>query len=300
MKSYQPDYYTKDLFSDDENDNGTIPKNEPMKFGIMPFGRYKGQPIEYLSYDLSYCNFLKDQPWFKEKYNFIYQIIINNFGLPSDTPVHNAMQARFLDNDFCFALGRLCNWKLMNKVRCMRNIDKAINKLKKSNCNSYKNNFDDIEELISLKDELQYVFVENGIEYKDFNEPLFIIKKIFEVKNWDVIIQTDEEFISTNCKNDCLAYNDCYIKTDKIAVELKPVFGDDYSRIIAQMKATSFHPDYQCLVYETFNATTVTLEQVKGIFLTSGIKIFSIAEIEKAKNELLALKEPIVTDTVGE
>jgi len=298
MKKNQPDYYTPDLFSD--NANEPIPQNEPVKHGIMPFGKYKGQPIENLSYDLSYCNYLKDQPWFRDKYNFIYQIIINNFRLPSDTPVHNALQALFLDTDFCLALGKLCNWKLMNKTKCIRSIIKASNNLKISNHSGYRNNFDDIEELNMLKEEMEFGYNENGIEYNGVtNEPLFIMKKIFEDKDWDVIIQTDDENVqSTNCKYDCLAYKDCYIKTDKIGVEVKPAVGDDYSDILRKIKAARFHPDYQCLVYETFNTTTVSLEQVKEIFLTSGIKIFSVAEIEKAKNELLALKEPIVTGTV--
>lgn len=70
---------------------------------VVPFGKYKGQPIELLAADPQYCDWLASQDWFRERYSKIYTVIINNFAQPEDTPEHNKMQARFLDNDFAKA-----------------------------------------------------------------------------------------------------------------------------------------------------------------------------------------------------
>jgi hypothetical protein len=68
---------------------------------IIPFGKYKGQPIEVLQNDPSYADWLQGQSWVKDRYASLYAIIINNFSETQDTPEHNAMQALFLDDSFC-------------------------------------------------------------------------------------------------------------------------------------------------------------------------------------------------------
>lgn len=73
----------------------------PMKQNaVVPFGKYKGQPMEQLAADPEYCEWLSGQSWFIEKYAHIHTLIINNFGDPSETPEHNRLQLRFLDETF--------------------------------------------------------------------------------------------------------------------------------------------------------------------------------------------------------
>jgi hypothetical protein len=64
---------------------------------VMTFGRYKGQPIELMLSDRSYCEWIAAQPWFREQFAPIYNIIVN--GLPGEeqcTPEHNALQNLFV------------------------------------------------------------------------------------------------------------------------------------------------------------------------------------------------------------
>lgn len=75
--------------------------NQP---NIVPFGKYKGQPIDVLAQDPQYVEWMVGQGWFKDKYPQFYTIIINNFQEPSDTPEHNAIQAMFLDDELCARL----------------------------------------------------------------------------------------------------------------------------------------------------------------------------------------------------
>jgi len=300
MKKSNIDTYTLNLFP--ETPVNIVTNNASQKNRLLEFGKYKGQPVEVLANDPSYCQYLINQPGFKEKNYSLYQIIINNFCEPNDTPEHNALQVRFTDDNFCLALGKLCHWKLMHKSSCIRNIERAINKFERANYSSYSNNQQKIEELIIHRNGMkENVYIKNGIEYNAFNDPLFIIGKVFEQDGWDVIIQTDDANTnSTYCRGDCLAYNDCDIKMNKIAVEIKPTLGDNYPAILRQMKMAKIHPDFQCLVYESFNASNVTLDQIKESFSSSDFKIFSFTEIENAKKELLSLINPLLSDIVGE
>jgi len=89
---------------------------------FMPIGKHKGEPIvSVLETDPSYCEWLAQQPWFREKYGTTYNVIINYGGQPQDSPEHNQMQARFLDDDFCIALLRylldkdLTGWQIVGR-----------------------------------------------------------------------------------------------------------------------------------------------------------------------------------------
>lgn len=83
---------------------------------IIPFGKYKGQPLEAIQSDKSYLDWLLAQSWFKEKHQDMYTIIINNFQEPADTPLHNAMQIKFLNADYVLDLLRKWDNKLKEYV----------------------------------------------------------------------------------------------------------------------------------------------------------------------------------------
>lgn len=74
---------------------------------LVPFGKYRGQPLEVLKHDQGYIEWMLEQGWVQERYPRFHTLIINNFQEPSETPEHNALQVRFLDETFqncCLAL----------------------------------------------------------------------------------------------------------------------------------------------------------------------------------------------------
>lgn len=71
---------------------------------VIPFGKYKGQPLEVLIQDKNYTDWILSQEGIKNKYPEIVNVIINNFQEPSETPEHNAMQVKFLRKNFPVAL----------------------------------------------------------------------------------------------------------------------------------------------------------------------------------------------------
>ena len=74
---------------------------------IVPFGKYKGQPVERMMADASYCEWALAQPWFRERFAALFALIVNGGDLDADTPEHNRMQALFLDGDMCVAAYRV-------------------------------------------------------------------------------------------------------------------------------------------------------------------------------------------------
>jgi hypothetical protein len=67
------------------------------KLSVVPFGKYKGQPVEVMAQDQAYCEWLAGQDWFRTRYTAIHTLIINNFTEAHETPEHNALQALFTD-----------------------------------------------------------------------------------------------------------------------------------------------------------------------------------------------------------
>lgn len=76
---------------------------------IVQFGRYKGKPIEVMIADQGYCDWLKAQEWFRN--SPLYQVVINaRLEEPQDTPEHNEMVARIIDQHYGFIALRYDEW----------------------------------------------------------------------------------------------------------------------------------------------------------------------------------------------
>ncbi len=92
----------------------------------IPFGKYKGQSVEVLQQDRGYCEWLMGQDWLQTKFPSLRTIIINNFAEPTETPEHNALQARLLDDRFKMGLVRLVmkgKFPSTNVIECGKSLD---------------------------------------------------------------------------------------------------------------------------------------------------------------------------------
>lgn len=75
--------------------------DEELAGNVVPFGKYKDRPVTDLAADSGYRDWCLSQPWFADRYPVIYQILVQGAPPPQDSPEHNEMQARFLDDDWC-------------------------------------------------------------------------------------------------------------------------------------------------------------------------------------------------------
>lgn len=66
---------------------------------LVPFGKYRGQPVEIMQADRKYCEWLSAQPWFKDKFQNLSLTIVNAPQEPQETPEHNLMQAELTNFD---------------------------------------------------------------------------------------------------------------------------------------------------------------------------------------------------------
>jgi hypothetical protein len=74
---------------------------------IVPFGKYRDQPIESFLTDRGYAEWVMNQPglvaMLQAKYPVFYNMITIGAAASDDTPEHNKLQTMFLDCDFQYA-----------------------------------------------------------------------------------------------------------------------------------------------------------------------------------------------------
>lgn len=178
-----------------------------MSNDLIPFGKYKGQPIEAIREDKRYINWLLAQSWFKDMYENLFTIIINNFQEPTDTPEHNAIQIRFLHD--AYALDCLSKYKDDLKDYFVAS--------RKFECDTW----DVIIELLNYSP-------------KDMEELLDQVNTLERQANkeGDENLRLQAEKLIESIKN------------LKFYIEIKPTVSDDYPSILRQMKSSRIRDDY--------------------------------------------------------
>lgn len=160
---------------------------------VVPFGKYKGQPVGALVADADYCDWLLAQPWFRDRFANVYQVVVNYGAEPVETPEHNALQLSFLDDARCLRLARLFFPEMMG--------EKDITK-------------------VAWDDEVKYLRRFSGLFSVSSTEPA-VRGRIFEDHGWDVTYLVDPGVVSAEldsyppcscapCSHDkCPSYSQC-------------------------------------------------------------------------------------------
>lgn len=219
---------------------------------IVPFGKYKGQPMEILANDPNYVEWLNGQGWVKDKYPQFYTVIINNFQEPSDTPEHNALQAMFLDDELCRRF-----LSLVEKTLC-RDGFVTYDPISK------RFEIEGIDVILNYYYWLPSKYIENIINRDSYRRNYYQKHKSYpddaSIRAWALWHATPQ---------------------GSCAVEIKPSIGDDFPSVLRQACHMKGHYDSRCVVFRDFVTTSVTLKQVKEMFRHSGIYLFCLAEIEQ-------------------
>ena len=281
--------------------------NEKRKFmetlPLVPFGKYKGEPITTLLNDANYLDWCKQQDWFLKKFPIVYNICVNQTistnNQNSKTPEHNRIQNMFLEFE--------------NVRKLLKNVFKGVFKIpdKVKKCDQFSNG---------------KIQVNEG-------------KTTFEgMYNWDIIVEKYEWQITCGCLDDCSCglseeFSERYtlpegisgVKFDELYCEIKPCLGDDYPCVLRKMKTqieltnryakkyseneidkletearrdidmrqywtknkgcfrvacrqASINPKYVLLIKD-FESSTTTKEQLIKIFEQSDIKVIFIHEL---------------------
>ena len=283
---------------------------------IIPFGKYKGQPITTLLKDTNYLEWCKQQEWFK-KFPIVYNIFVNqtivNQNENSKIPEHNKIQNLFLEEE---NQNRLIDLLLNPKSI----INKIQNGLIHKDFNKYfvkydgDMSFNQLFTIYKIEFESTYnwdVFLKIKGQY--FN---FIYKKEYWRIKWDILEKYFTDIFNIK-KCEISSYSDgktnATLNYDSyIYIEIKPLLGDDYPNVLRKMKQqvniTSCDKDNRLckklyiLLVKDFASSTTTKEQLIQIFNQSNIKVIFLKDItegdvklvETNKDNISELKEYII------
>jgi hypothetical protein len=268
---------------------------------LVPFGKYKGQPVAVLQQDREYCEWLTSQDWFRARYTTIHTLIINRFGEPSETPEHNALQAKFLDKTWrerfltvrtdCQALTKQINgtWKALqeNRIECLA-ATRAVHAeesqiaaqpgLNEWRVNAARQRAQQMAAAIEWL-ESDLASITGRCDHFGWRSS----SCRFEVAGVDVIVEAEygalhqkaaviELFMVTAGR---LRECDLFVtRAVRDQIECKPTLGDDYPAVLRQMRAA----ECDTLVIGSYTGVGATFEQVQQIF--GDIKVLTVAEIE--------------------
>jgi hypothetical protein len=237
---------------------------------IVPFGKYKGQPIETLQQDRAYCDWLVGQDWLQTRFPELRTIIVNNFGEATETPEHNALQARALEIRFVLGVIYLAQQKL--KKKHSTEIGKQVKVVFESQgVDVMITAPNGVEVTITRDDEPEFsTQLRNVLSYLEGQLRRAYTKEEIEETKAEI-----EKYKTATGLTHCISF-------DRIGVELKPTLGDDYPAVIRQIKASKFFGGgIPVLVIGSYNGIGATLDQVSRMFEASGIRFLMVSEIDE-------------------
>lgn len=248
-----------------------------MSAELIPFGKYSGQPVEMLAEDHQYADWLIQQPWFRQKYANLYSVVINNFQTPNETPEHNALQARFLDDEFCRKMAALIFPKrfpitsesLMAALALMAE-----------------------ETLRKFPFRLHTPFLDAQLSTEQLGDDLIVVKiqaltgdvcpRKQDIEEWfrvrsNMITISRKEFENARGVDVRFMAESATGEFVEFDVERKPSVGDDYPAVLRQMKRSGA----RILVFRTFSSAAISREQLGQIFRCDNIRVVSELEIDR-------------------
>lgn len=222
--------------------------NVSTKTELIPFGKYKDQPVTVLQNDQGYTEWLLSQDWFRERYGGIHTLIINNFSTDHDTPDHNAKQARFLNDDFCLALSEVIQPEWTKNAR-------------------------------------DHIARYDGVEFS--NAISMIEEREFEVGGFDVFFRPVLKSLSKKKARFGHEFYPTASWTS-VYVEIKPTVSDNFPSVLRQIKSQIKRAGGGAIVLfvSSYTGVGANLSDMKAIFKSSGIHVVFEHEVEKKLEEM--------------
>jgi hypothetical protein len=219
---------------------------------IVPFGKYKGQPVDVLAQDTAYCEWLSQQDWFRSRYTAIHTLIINHFAAPAETPEHNALQALFTDDAW---IARFLRDKLLALTADLKQF------LHKEADRARDVGFQRWLPTAEVRADWRVEFEQAGVDVTVTGRTTLIGPPREDLNaGWLQEFQTSDGF--------------------QYRIECKPSLGDDYPAVLRQMRATNSNVLF--LGADGYQGQGASLSQVQQIFQSAHIEIIRLADVPSA------------------
>lgn len=246
----------------------------------VPFGKYKGRPVADMLADADYMTWLEAQPWFRQRYAGL--VANRDAEAASRTPVHNRLQASFLDAGFCRAfvevaspeayreaMGKLPNrdrdTTITELAKATGYSDEQIAWLREGNRGSVEERIAGYERQISA---LGSVLREISDPFSALYIPVLRdVRPAFEVKGCDVCLYWEVRWNAIHLDTRRIASIERYesSETGEIRIEVKPTVADEYPAVLRQMARNKS----SILFLEEYCGEGVTEDQFRRIFAAS-------------------------------
>ena len=261
---------------------------------LVPFGKYKGQPITTLMNDTKYLEWCKQQEWF-QKFPIVYNICVNQTittnNPNSKTPEHNKLQNLFLENENVKKLLKIIFKKTSKNIQIggsgdikfegMFNWDLIVRNYQwwLCECDWSDETKDRCDCEINKKYNERYKIPEGGEDLK-FDELYCEIKPLMGDDYPCVLRKMNTQIELTN--NYAKKQNEKHEQDMKNEYEtdwkMRKYYNEQKGLYAYALAQGRIQPKY-VLIIKDFNSTTTTKEQLITIFNQSHISIIFIDEL---------------------
>jgi hypothetical protein len=241
---------------------------------VVPFGKHKGATVaELFEKDPAYADWIMAQGWVAEHFAELHAAIASRGAGADDTPEHNALQARFLDEDFRAAFLTCVIPKMLKGSLLSAAINPILQKAESNKSIPWEIRdklwkLDHMEALSSIG------MSESDVPWEKYR--LFSSAR-FEQSGVDVVLYwTHSDSRPSDLR---------FAHTSELKIELKPSIGDDYPTIMRQMQRLGT----KYVVAETYNGRGVSEPVLRQMFEANGQVLAFLRDIEA---ELPGIRAP--------
>lgn len=271
-------------------------KGKPPAAIVLPFGKHKGATVaELLTKDPAYAEWIVNQGWVAERFAELHAAILSRGAATDDSPEHNAIQARFLDETFRLACLRAARPKSLSKMATtyldhersgiewrIGVSNEEIGKLRQRMTDaSERNGGYWASEATRCEKETAKYTAEIASDQAKLDRASAAIVRIasqakFEQRGIDVVINAS--FSLERCE---------YVEPGRwdsgrdlnpppIAIEIKPTMGDDFPSVMRQMERLGAG----VLVLGEYTGRAVSEPQLRQMFAANGRTLLFLRDIE--------------------
>jgi uncharacterized protein (DUF3820 family) len=260
---------------------------------LVPFGKYKGQPITTLMNDTKYLEWCKQQEWF-QKFSIVYNICVNQtITTPnpnSKTPEHNKLQNLFLNDENVEKLLKIIFKKTSKNVRIcsgdikfegMFNWDLIVSNYQWSLCEC--DSSDETKAWCDCEINKKYTErykIPEGCDNLKFDNLYCEIKPLMGDDYPCVLrkMNTQIELTKNYAKKQNEIHKQCMKNDYETDIDMKRYYNKHKGSYQYELAQGTIIPKY-VLIIKDFNSTTTTKEQLITIFNQSCINIVFIDEL---------------------
>lgn len=277
---------------------------------LLPLGKYKGKPYDVLLTDSAYALWMLQSMYAKLEHQHpaLFAFLISRFGPPDQTPVHNALQNRFLDEAFCLKFGLASSPRLREAAAHLSQLnfdlegfwrknvrDSLASHLRLSDVESNKTalargtkKLEVMRDALAKEWELLRLYgADRDKVVRDGKvNPLRFYGLEFEAEGADVSYRMELGYELFARRSDVVT--GAHRETARLAqlaaqlgfrIEVKPVVGDDYPAVLRRMKTARNN----ALLVEEFNGSGATWEQLVKVFALSNISVVLLEDVEQVE-----------------